>query len=255
MSPTDFSQLTAEAVLIEDAVPEYELGMDFFYLHQLVPVNASIYIMERILRFPLGLFTEPGQAVFLPLVVRNFSQAALLTITRLATDKGGDLFTLLQFKNWVCGNVKPEYRAEIRQYLRRTRFDQETRAMFKKARLARDSQIAHIKRNVAISEGDLLAFEELKTLRDSLNSILGVLSFSVGRMWLPMPYSPEVMHPKGTDSRSDIEKILDGIAKDSTLLNLAEEQPEHWSVYRENLSEQELKLLNGFRARFNLPDV
>lgn len=255
MSPTDFSRLKAEAILMEDAVPEYERRMDFFYLDQLVPLNASIYIMERILQFPLGLFTEPGQSVFLPMVVRNFSQVVLLTITRLATDRGGDLFTLLQFKNWVYGKVKPECRTEFGQYLRRTRFDQETKALFRKARRARDSQIAHIKRDITISEEGIIAFEELKTLRDSLNSILGILSFSVGRMMLPIPYSPEVIHPKGTDSRSDIERILDGIARDSVILNLPESQPQHWSVYRENLSGQELRVLNGFRARFNLPEV
>jgi hypothetical protein len=255
MSPTDFSRLKAEAVLMDDAVPEYERRMDFFYLDQLAPLNASIYVMERILHFPVWLFTEPGHAIFLPLVLSNFSQAVLLTITRLATDRGGDLFTLLRFKNWVHGNVRPEYRTEFGQYLRRTRFDEETKALFRKARQVRDSQIAHIKADVPFSEEDLLAFEELKALRDSLNSILGVLSFGTGRMMLSVPYSPEVIHPEGTDTRSDIEKILDGIARDSVILNLPETQPHHWAVFRDNLSEQDIRVLNGFRARFNLPEV
>jgi hypothetical protein len=255
MSSMDFSQLRANDVLMENAVAEYQRGMRFFYLDQLVPLNASIYIMEQILRFPLGLFTKPGQSLFLPLVVTNFSQAVLLTITRLATDKGGDLFTLLQFKNWVYSKVKPEYRTEFGQYLRRTRFDEETKALFRKARRVRDSQIAHIKTDVHFSEEDLLAFEELKALRDSLNSILGVLSFGTGHMMLPVPYSPEVIHPKGTDTRSDIEKILDAIARDSVILNLPETQPHHWAVFRDNLSEQDIRVLNGFRARFNLPEV
>jgi hypothetical protein len=255
MSTTDFSRLKAEAVLMEDAVPEYQRRMEFFYLDQLVPLNASIYIMERILQFPLGLFAEPGRNLFLPLVVSNFSQVVLVTITRLATDSGGDLMTLLRFKNWVCGKVRPEHRSEFRKYLRRARFDEETRSMFRRAQMARDSQIAHIKREAPISEQDLLDFDELRALRDSLNSVLGVLSFGVGRMMLPIPYSPLVIPPKGTDSRSDIERVLDGIARESAILNLPESQPDHWSVYRDNLSAQELKVLNRFRVRFNLPEV
>ena len=140
MSNIDFSKLEVKAVLIKYALPEYERRIDFFYLEQLVPLNASIYIMERILQFPLVLFTDPGDSIFFTIVLRNFFQAGLLTITRLATDTKDDLFTLLQFKNWVCEQVKPEYRTEFQRYLRRIRFGKETRAMLQKAKKNKNIQ-------------------------------------------------------------------------------------------------------------------
>lgn len=255
MNGVDFSKLDAKDVLTQDALPEYERGMDFFYLEQLVPLNASIHVMEQVLQFPLTLFTDPGDSVFFALVLRNFHQAGLLTITRLATDTKGDLYTLLQFKNWVCQQVRSRYRSDFQLYLRKTRFDEETRGMLGKARRIRDARVAHIKRDLSISERDQVDFQELKLLRDSLNSILDTLSFNVGRLMLPIQYSSKVIHPKGADSRSDIEKLLDSIARESAVLNLPENQPDCWPICRKILSEEELKVLNRYRAKFNLPQV
>jgi hypothetical protein len=255
ISTIDFSNLDAKDVRNEDAFPEYERGMDFFYLEQLVPFNASIYVMEHILRFPFGLFTDFGDRIFFTLVLKNFFQAGLLTITRLATDTKGDLYTLLQFKNWVCQQVRPQYRDDFQAHLRRTRFDKKTRAMFSKAKQLRDGQVAHLKRDFNISEQDRLDFEELKTLRDSLNFVLDALSFNVDRVMLPIQYSPRVTHPTNIDSRSDIEKLLDGIARNSVILNLPEDEPEYWPTYRKNLSERELEALNEYRFKFGLPAV
>ena len=42
-------------------------------------------------------------------------------------------------------------------------------------------------------------------------------------MMVPIPYSDEVQHPKDSDPRSDIEKILDSIAKEGAFLNMSED--------------------------------
>jgi hypothetical protein len=255
VSSIDFSKLDAKDVLVEDALTEYERGMDFFYLKQLVPLNASIYVMEQILQFPLRMFTDPGDIIFFTLVLRNFFEAGLITITRLATDRKGDLYTLLHFKNWVCGQVKPEYKQEYQLHLKRARFDAETRAMLAKAKQLRDTQVAHLRRDLSISEQTRLDFEELKALSNSLNSLLDTLSFNVDRLMLPVQYSSRVIHPRGTDSRSDIERLLDGIARDSVILNLPENEPAYWPIYRNRLSQQELEILNKYRDKFKLPQV
>jgi hypothetical protein len=255
MSSIDFSKLNAKDILVEGALTEYERGMDFFYLKQLVPLNASIYVMEQILQFPLRMFTDPGDTIFFTLVLRNFFEAGLMTITRLATDRKGDLYTLLHFKNWVGGHVKPEYRQEYQLYLKRARFDKETRTMLAKAKQLRDAQVAHLKRDFNLSKQDRLNFEELKTLSNTLNSLLDTLSFNVDRLMLPVPYSPRVIHPRDTDNRSDIEKLLDGIAKDSVILNLPETEPVYWPIYRRRLSQQDLEIINKYRAKFKLPQV
>ena len=66
---------------------------------------------------------------------------------------------------------------------------------------------------------------------------------------LPPEYSPLVRHPQGTDSRSDIEYILDLLAADSVVLQIPEEQEEYWPVYAKGLTQEQKKIFNEWRYR------
>jgi len=253
----DFSELEPREVLHEEAIPEYERGMDFFYLGQLVPLNANIYIIEQVLEFPFELFVSPEDTIFFRLLVDNFYNTGLLTITRLATDSGKDLYTLLQFKNWVAQQVKDEFKEDFQKHLKQAKFDKKTQEMLEKARGLRNTSVAHIKRDLVLGniEQDRLNFVELKALRDALNVLLKALSFNKERLMLPIQYHLGVVHPAGADSRSDIQRILDNIARDSNMLNLPEKNPHHWAAFRKNLSEENLRTINKYRAKFGLPEV
>jgi hypothetical protein len=253
----DFSELEPREVMNEEAISEYERGMDFLYLGQLVPLNASIYIIEQVLEFPFGLFVSPEDTTFLRLLVDNFYNAGLLTITRLATDSGKDLYTLLQFKNWVAQQINDEFKEDFQKHLKRAKFDKKTQEMLEKARGLRNTSVAHIKRDLVLGnvEQDRLNLVELKALRDALNFLLEALSFNKGRLMLPVQYHPDVVHPAGADSHSDIQQILDHVARDSNILNLPEKNPHHWAAFRKNLSEENLRTINRYRAKFGLPEV
>jgi hypothetical protein len=96
---------------------------------------------------------------------------------------------------------------------------------------------------------------ELRELRDALNTLLDALSFNVGHMMLPIPYHPNVSHPVGSNHKTDIEEILDCIARDSHMLNMSEKKPERWRYRRAHLIEDKLKILNQYRRKFNLPEA
>jgi hypothetical protein len=249
--------LDPKGALIDGAYAEYERGIDFFYLQQLVPLNLNIYYVEQLIQFPFGLFTTlPDDTTFFRVVVRNLIDAGLLIITRTATDarKG---YTLLRFRNRVREFVKPEYRELFDERMRHARFDTETKAMFTKAKLLRDKRIAHLS-EAYYSDAktiDPVNLSDLKKLRDALNSLLDALSLNVDRRMLPLQYSSHVIHPVGADHTSDIERILDCVANNSALLNMAEEQPEYWSHYNQRLSAKQLELLNTYRKKFGLPEV
>jgi hypothetical protein len=251
----DLSKLNAADVLVDSSLEEYQRLIDFFYLEQLVPLNASMFVMEKILQFPLHLLVNPEDTVFIQLVLNNFFQACLLTVTRLATDTGKDLYTLRHFKNWVWENVKAEYKETFQATLRQVRFDNATETILAKARQLRHGRIAHIKRAYALGslEQERLHFQELGKLRDEFNSLLDVLSFNVGHAMLPLQYDPNVQHPTGVDGRSDIERFLDTLARGSHLLNLPETNPDHWSIFRGTLSQQDLETLHRYRVKFGLP--
>lgn len=243
-------------VLLEGTFAEYERGMDFFYLEQLVPLNLNIYYVEQIIQFPFGLFTVPEEVTFFRTVVHNFIDVGLLIITRVATDQKKG-YTLLRFKNRVRDLIKPEFTDLFDQRMKEIRFDAKTRGIFKKATDLRDERIAHLSEAYVIGTStiDPVDFSDLKILRDTLNSLLDALSFNVERAMLPIEYDPRVQHPVGIKHTTDIEKILDSVAQNNPLLKMPEEHPTHWTYQKNRLSDEEFILLNRYRKKYGLPEV
>ncbi len=220
-------------------------------------MNKIIYLAEQIIEFPFDLFIPRDNQIFLTIVMNSFHDSAILTITRLATDQAGDLFTLDRFKNRVRELIKPEFKSAFDSRLRAARFDNEVRSLLAKARDLRTHRIAHITRDFA--SGGVMLFRpnisELKELRDALNALLDALAFNVEFGMLPIPYDCRVIHPKGSNYKTDIEEILDGFAKNSFFLNMPERHPERWKYRRPHLDDDKVRILNHYRRKFNLPEV
>ena len=250
------AHLNAKDVLDEQHLAFYEKGMTFFYL-QLVHLNVNVFILEHVLQFPFELFTVVGESIFFRMVFENFFHASLLIITRITTDQGSGLFTLPRFKNNIRQCVRSEHQASFDNRLRNIRFDKETQTLLERADGLRNERIAHASETIALGEAEdtRVTFGEIKVLRDKLESLLDALSFNVERMMLPVEYSSTVRHPPDMDNRPDIEVILDLIAERSALLNMPEDNPQMWVYQRERLSEDEIRILNQYRSKFNLPAV
>jgi hypothetical protein len=251
-----FAQLSAQNVLVEGSLPEYERGMEFFY-RELVFLNTDIFIIEQILQFPLSLFAGPDNTIFFGRVVDNFLNSDLLIVTKIATDNGPDLYTIRGFRNRIFQLVRPEYQMVFRDLLRRSRFDQITEDILGRARELRNGRIAHATQALAfqIPEKDRIDFAELVHLRDALNTQLDVLSFNTEHMMLPIPYSSRVERPAGENHTTDIEELLDSIARNSILLNMPEREPQYWSFQRAALTDAQINHLNHYRRKFGLSDI
>lgn len=248
--------LSAQDTLIEGAIEEYQRGMDFFF-YELVNLNVDIIVVEQILNFPFSLFVGPEKKIFFSRVVDNFLNAAILTITKIATDNGADLYTLRGFRNRVLQLIRAEYQDEFRSMLKQSRFDQTTEKMLQRARNLRNDRIAHATKAQAfrIREQDRVDFREIIHLKDILNNQLDVLSFNTEHMMLPVEYDPGVQHPRGVIHKTDIEDLLDSVAHNSYLLRMPEEKPEMWTIQRTRLSEMQINQVNHYRRKFGLTDV
>jgi hypothetical protein len=228
-----FSRLGPKDVLIDDdALSEYESKRAVFY-NELVNLNTNIYIAEKIFDFPFDVFIG-NWPTFFRLVIDNFLNISVLIVTRLATDTDPDFYTLVQFKNRVLKLLKPEHQEAFRALLKQTRFDRETRDLLEKARNLRHGRIAHLKEDFD-AESTIRSLSELQTLRDRLNSLYDTLSFNVGSLFVPLEYYEDAWHPRGDKDQSDIEKLLDCVARDSYVLNMPEQNPEMWRFARQEL--------------------
>lgn len=98
-------------------------------------------------------------------------------------------------------------------------------------------------------------FDDLNIIRQKVNELFNILCFSHGYSVEFIEYSSNVEHPPGTDTRTDIERILDNIAYNSPLINMPEEQKEFWPHYRQNLSEDDIKIMNSYRRKFKLNPI
>jgi len=253
---TDLSELETKEILREDSLPEYEKGMNFFY-SQLVHLNTTIYIIDQILKFPFKLFVEPDKMIFFKVFVRNSFDAGILIITRLATDQGNDLYTLMRFKNRVRELIKPEFTDLFDERLRKYRFDKRIATLLKKIKMLRDERVGHARQDVVLGafEGAQMDFSELKSLRDALNLLLQSLSFNTYYVMLPGPYDPEVQHPVGSNHKTDIEEILDSVALNSAMLQMPERNPNMWTHWRTELTDLEIGQINSYRKKFGLSEA
>lgn len=69
---------------------------------------------------------------------------------------------------------------------------------------------------------------------------------------VPLSYSEKVIHPKDSDPRPDIDKILDSIARDSQILNMPEKD-KYWLKYgKSGMCERDINILNEYRKKFGM---
>ena len=254
--PVDFNKTNPEDVLKRELLSEYRAKMTEFHL-RLISLKVDLFIVQKIVDFPLGMFTVLEGGLFLTRVVQNFGLMAVLKITAMATDQGSDARTLTKFKDFMDLAIKDEFRDEYRQLLKGVKFGTRTRSLLKKAKTLRDTQIAHPLRDPAVElePDEIMTFSEVKLLADELVRLFEVASFSSEYHYLPVSYDPRVRHPAGSDYRPDIEKLLDCIARESSVIRTPEEHPEMWPYRRERWSQTKIDRFNDYRRKFGLPEV
>lgn len=251
-----FQGLKTEDIIEENGLAEYKAGMEFFY-SQLVELNTIIYLAEKIIEFPFEIFAPHDKTIFFSVVMRSFYDSAILIITRLATDQKGDLYTLRRFKNRVRELVKSEYKADFDDNLNNARFNKSLEQLFEKARHLRLNRIAHttnqyVQGKIVLSK---LNINELKELRDALNFLLDRISFNTEHIMLPVPYDTKFVQRQKSNETTDIEELLDSIAKNSNILNMPEKHPERWQYRITKLSAEKLRKINQYRLKFGMPEV
>ena len=249
---TNFKQKEPSEILKTEYLDRHTEEMQYFH-NRLTFLHHNVYFLQQIADFPLGIFISPVDDHFLRFVANNFMQVAILQITKLTTDNGRDARTLNRFRTFMNSAVKDEYANDYRVVLKNARFTSRTRETIKKAKHLRDTQIAH---SVESSEPfDSLTFGEITDIAGELTKLFEVASFGTEYRYLTFAYDPDVRRANGGDQRPDIERILDGIARDSPTLNEPETNPVAWAHLRLAMPPQALEVLNRYRRKLGMPEA
>jgi hypothetical protein len=150
---------------------------------------------------------------------------------------------------------------DFNKELKKIKFDDARKNIKAKITALRHKKIAHFDKNWNIdlsakSLNELIPeLNEIFAICSKINELFDLLCFSEKRSVEYVEYNPKIKRPMEPDYKTDIDEILDNIAKESDLLNMPEKQSEFWPHYKENLTETELEMLNNYRTKFNLPRV
>lgn len=251
-------------MLAENWLEEYEQSIDALWV-QIVRLNMLIYILEKINAFRFDLFADLQQSHFWFLVESAFFESAIMTLWRTVIDNSyADGLTLQQLKNDMFENQRIKTAADrqaFRKILKDIDFEKTLQNFRPTVEEIRHNYIGHfnLDKHLHPTTEDIaarkLVFSELVHLKDMTNLFFRALCFGHTKMVLPIAYDETVKHPVGSDSRTDIERILDSLAKQSVLLNLPEKQPLRWKHRRERLSEENMEVINRYRRKFGMPTV
>jgi hypothetical protein len=248
----DLKERKAVEVFGEERSHEYELRLNALW-HELVQAHASMYVIDKILDFPADFLLDPEHQTFLRLVLQNFSRQVALAVINALADRDPCSLTFISLKKWIIANCLPRVRDEVSTYLQGLADPDEIKSLLKRAKELRNKLLAHFDTKYATDPKRKaqarISFTELRCLLDRTEQLVLGLCFGHGRSMLPMEYSPLIDYPRETESRSDVEYILNLLAKESTILRMPEEQEDFWPVFAKGLTEEKKKLFNEWRRK------
>lgn len=238
----------------------YEQDIEYLW-GSLVELNTNMFILEKVLKFPFHLFNLE-YTLFWKILKTNLYEICTLLTAKLATDRDYRVLTLQKFKDNVRKHfAKDEHRDLLDQELKYIGLEKVISGFRNRIDTLRNRKIAHHDKDwlqnqtVPMLNEIALNFSELQSICLKINQYFYLLCFSVKYSVEYVEYSTKIQHPSGTDTRSDIEVILDGLAFNSPLLNMPEQQKEFWPHQRETLSKDDIRILNEYRNKFGLDSV
>ena len=225
-----------------------------FFSWELKKFRTNKYVIEKIRDFPFHLFGDAGRNIFFNAVVNTFFEMCLISAFKLSNDKSKNAYTLKKFKNEISKNIKKEYLKQFSSHLKEIGFKEKLDFTGEKVKSLRHKVFAHFDRLYVENKLSLqkISWNDFDIIEKNLIIAFHGLSFESEWLLLPISYAPGVQHPMDIDSRPDIIKILDCIAKESNFLNLPEKDINAWKFEIRQISKKDLEIFNCYRRKNNL---
>jgi len=244
-----------ELCLPNTYLKEYNKNM-LFFAWELRKFRTNKYIIEKIRDFPFHLFGDSDGNEFFSAVVNTFFEMCLILAFKLSNDTSKGAYTIKKLRNELAKHIKKEYLKQFNSHLKEINFNKKLNVIDRKVRNLRNKALAHIDKSYAKGKLNLerISWTDFNIIENNLIDTFNGLSLNSEWMLLPISYDTRVRHPIDIDSRPDIIKILDFIAKESNFLNFPEGNPIGWKFEMEKISKEDLELFNYYRRKNNLKE-
>jgi hypothetical protein len=238
-------------VLDPDWLPSYQEQITQLYL-QACHLTNNLFLLERIVTFPFHLFPSKHRT-FWQLVSMSLFESSLLCAWRIAIDNKGDFLTIRRFKNDVLKHIKCDaIKKEVQKRLKTLNFEKKLKKIQACITDYRHYRVAHYGPQQDIALPHVIVVAEAC---DAVIELIRFLGFEENYEFLVLEYNPAVKHPAGTETRPDIERLLDDCALSSRLMSMPEKAPVRWDHRRSRMTPKDIQLFNEYRAKFRLPVI
>ena len=225
---------------------------------ELRQLSGSIFVLRKIAEFPFHLFIPRfSDDPFWHIVSDSLFEAIVLRMYKVTIDNGKDSLTLLKLKKYVLSHLlQKEHRQAIKNDPRLHHFQDALKHIEEHLKPLRHKQFAHLDKTWSAehNSNQLTLLDIEKPLR-SMSQMFRLLSFDFQRPISWSLYDGRLRLPSREDKRTDIEKLLDSVAKTSAMIDLPEKKPDRWKTIRRRMSATDLELLNKYREKFGMPIV
>jgi len=246
-------QWNASSPVRQDAWDDFQKQRRVVF-DQLAYLRTALYLLREVASFPFDKLVPENERIFFTVTARALYETAVLAITKLTTDEG-DVLTVNRFRNNVLKMLRPDLVDSFREQLKNTRFDAGLKDVAQRAKDLRNARLAHLSLDEILKGSTpLVLAKELEQLADELEKLYQPLLFGASASFLPIPYDPEV-RAANPPQHTDIEKLLNAVARESYALNFPEKNARVWEHQRPSMSDEELKAFNFWRVRAGLPPV
>jgi len=245
-----------EDVIKPEHLKEYERLREDLH-ERLLTLRNTVFVLQEIAAFPFEDLVDPDKLCFWRLVYWNSVEYMHILIYGLVSDTGPDANTVSRFKNRVLTEwIKDEYKEDFKALLKKVKPDDEMRRLAETVSEIRTHSLAHslpTKRSQLPDAGRRrVTVEGLAKLCEGIATIFDACNFGWEMHTWFLPYDP-ASTVGGKRQPTDIEELLDLVARQSGLVNMPEQ--EYWAVTRDCLSPEQLELMNRYRKKFGLPEI
>ena len=228
---------------------------------QLIQFKTNNIVLQKIYEFPFKVFSTEHHSPFWRLVIGSITETNVMICWRMVEERGNTLSFVSACNNIGTNLRSQKYIQEYDDMIRELNFDDKISDIRKRVKRIRDARFAHFNRKWILSRSieekqkDLISLDEFHQIGNIFEELFNAICFGQRRGLVLMRYDVNDFTKESYWKKSDLDEILDNVARNSALLNMPEEQPEYWPVYRDTLSEYDLSVMNKFRKKFGKSEV
>jgi hypothetical protein len=248
------NEIKAEDILETTYVGEYRKQLEALWI-QLVSINANLFYIEKLESFRFDIFLNVDDGYYWQITKNALLEACISGIYRVGLDTGEDFLSLLKFRSNVFKHLRKDVGIELRKKIGSVKFEGELKEVERKIRDIRHHFYGHLQYDTHVNPDTmppmLVNLAEIKHVFAELVRLFHQLGFAeFWSLWYPCH-----SENRRKNNDTDIDHLLDSVAKNSQLLNSPENNPDLFRLIREDMKAEEIQVLNAYRRKFGLPEI